>query len=206
MKEVTGCILVGGKSTRMGGGIKSLKNFNNKTILERIIERSINQVSKLIINSNIINNSLQKYKLPIISDAIQGYLGPLAGIHASLNWTRINNPKHKWVITLAGDSPFFPKNIVNLLYEKAVKEDSKIVLAKSYNRNHPIFGIWHTSLEKDLEISILNKKIRKIEQWATKHNFNTINFNDKEYDPFFNINTQEDLIKAEEIENYYFDK
>ena len=65
MKEVTGCILVGGKSTRMGGGIKSLKNFNNKTILERVIERSINQVSKLIINSNIINNSLQKYNLPI---------------------------------------------------------------------------------------------------------------------------------------------
>ena len=119
MKDITGCILIGGKSSRMGGGIKSLKHFNNKSILERVIHNSIKQVSILTINSNLIDQKLKKYLLPIFSDFIKGHLGPLAGIHAALAWTKINKPNHNWVITFAGDTPFFPSNLVKKLYNQA---------------------------------------------------------------------------------------
>lgn len=206
MEKITGCILVGGKSSRMGGGIKSLKYFNSNSILDRVIKRSINQVSSLAINANTKNKELKKYSLPIFSDSIKGFLGPLAGIHASLNWTLNSCPEHKWVMTFAGDTPFFPKNIVKKLYDEAKKQNKKIILAKSFKRNHPIFGLWHISLEEDLRISIKNKNIRKIDQWAEYHLFGTVNFSNKQYDPFFNINTPKDLIKAKEIENQYLIK
>ena len=108
--------MTGGKSSRMGGGIKSLKHFNNKSILDKIIERSIKQVSCLAINSNKNTEELKKYLLPIFPDVIKGFQGPLAGIHASLKWTKKNNPSHKWVMTFAGDTPFFPNNLVDRLY------------------------------------------------------------------------------------------
>jgi len=206
MKKITGCILIGGKSSRMGGGLKSLKHFNNKSILDKIIERSKNQVSSLAINSNKNNKGLKKYFLPIFPDIIKGFQGPLAGIHASLNWTKKNNPSHKWVMTFAGDTPFFPNNIVDRLYYEAIKQNTKIIIAKSFGRNHPVFGLWHISLERDLFKSIENKNIRKIELWAKQHLYKTVNFSKKKFDPFFNINTFEDLIEAEKIENQILDK
>lgn len=206
MKKITGCILIGGKSSRMGGGIKSLKYFNNKCILDKIIERSKSQVSSLAINSNRNNKELRKYLLPIFPDVIKGFKGPLAGIHASLNWAKKNNPNHKWVMTFAGDTPFFPKNIVERLYYEAIKQNAKIIIAKSFERKHPVFGLWHISLEKDLSKSIINKNIRKIEHWAKTHLFKTVNFSEKKFDPFFNINTLDDLLKAEKIENQILDK
>ena len=82
----------------------------------------------------------------------------------------------------------------------------KIVIANSFGRNHPIFAIWHTSLEEDLKSAIEKEQIRKIELWARRYEFSVINFDNYKYDPFFNINEYEDLIEAEKIENYFFKK
>ena len=79
-------------------------------------------------------------------------------------------------------------------------------MARSFERNHPIFGIWHVSLEKDLSDSILKKNIRKIEEWAINYKYSVVSFNNKKYDPFFNINKPDDLIKAKNIENQILDK
>tara|TARA_B100001123_G_C15045653_1_gene921381 strand:- start:165 stop:785 length:621 start_codon:yes stop_codon:yes gene_type:complete len=206
MEKITGCILVGGQSLRMGGGIKSLKQINNESILERVINRSKTQVKYLSINSNSDEKKLIKFLLPIFSDVIKGFLGPLAGIHAALNWAKKNNPQHEWVATFAGDTPFFPNDIVKRLYEEAIKKNKKIIIPKSGGRNHPVFGLWHISLEDDLAISLKKNNARKIDHWAKKYFFGTVDFKYKNYDPFFNINTPEDLIKAEEIENQFLEK
>ena len=206
MEKIIGSILTGGKSSRMGGGLKGFKKFNNQSIFDRVYHRSKNQVSNLIINSNIVTDDFDKYNLPVFSDVIKGYLGPLAGIHASINWTRINYPESEWIVTFASDTPFFPKQLVKTMYAKAKKNNKKIVLARSFKRNHPIFGLWHTSLEKDLADCILKKNIRKIEEWAKDYNYKNINFENNKYDPFFNINRPDDLIKAQKIENQILDK
>ena len=205
LKEIIGCILIGGKSTRMGGGIKSLKYFNNKSIIERIIEKSRKQVSELIINSNN-NLDLKRYSLPVFSDFIKGYLGPLAGIHASMNWVKKNRPNKQWLVTFAGDTPFFPDNIVEELFNEADKKNKKIILAKSNKRNHPVFGIWHISLEENLKQSIIKHNARKIDEWAQKYSYGLVDFSNKKYDPFFNINEPNDLIIAEKMENQFFNR
>tara|TARA_Y100001970_G_C14097039_1_gene783290 strand:+ start:370 stop:990 length:621 start_codon:yes stop_codon:yes gene_type:complete len=195
-------LLLGGKSTRIGGGIKSLKKINNKKIIDIILATLKPQIDNIIINCNKKEKSITKYDLPIVSDMKQGYLGPLAGIHAGMNWLTKNNPKIDWLITIPGDSPFIPSNLVSC-FDNTISSKSKIILAKSNLKIHPVIGAWKIDLLKDLENHI-NNGTRKILNWAEKYSMEFVNFSNKNYDPLFNINTKEDLIKAELIEKKFF--
>jgi len=197
-------ILTGGLSSRMGGGIKSLEKFNNKTIFDRILEKVNNQSKYIIVNSNDEGKEFNKYGLPIVKDVFKGYLGPLAGIHASLNWMKFNIPEVNWLVSVPSDTPFLPIDLVKKLIFKAKKHKKNIALAKSKNKIHPVIGVWkcNSSLFEDLEKNLI-KGTRKIILWAKSHSFETQNFDQDFFDPFFNINSREDLIKAKEIEDRY---
>ena len=199
--EIAVIIMIGGKSSRLGGGIKSLIKINNKKIFDIILERIQPQIDKIIVNSNIEDTEISKYKFPIIKDVKQGYLGPLAGIHAGMQWLNKNKPKVDWLLTLPGDTPFIPLNLVSCFEEK-INQDSKIILAKSNDKIHPIIGAWHTSLLTSLN-EHLESGTRKILEWAENHPLEFLEFNEKSYDPFFNINTQIDINKAEDIEKRF---
>ena len=199
--EIAVIIMIGGKSSRLGGGIKSLIKINNKKIFDIILERIQPQIDKIIVNSNIEDTEISKYKFPIIKDVKQGYLGPLAGIHAGMQWLNKNKPEVDWLLTLPGDTPFIPLNLVSCFEEK-INQDSKIILAKSNDKIHPIIGAWHTSLLTSLN-EHLESGTRKILEWAENHPLDFLEFNEKNYDPFFNINTQIDINKAEDIEKKF---
>ena len=199
--EIAVIIMIGGKSSRLGGGIKSLIKINNKKIFDIILERIQPQIDRIIVNSNIEDTEISKYKFPIIKDEKQGYLGPLAGIQAGMQWLNKNKPKVDWLLTLPGDTPFIPLNLVSCFEEK-INQDSKIILAKSNDKIHPIIGAWHTSLLTSLN-EHLESGTRKILEWAENHPLDFLEFNEKNYDPFFNINTQIDINKAEDIEKKF---
>ena len=95
-EKIAVLIMLGGKSTRMGGGIKSLIEFNNKNIFERILNKVQPQINKIIVNCNEQEEKIKKYNLPIIKDIKKGYLGPLAGIHAGMHWLSNNHPQMEW--------------------------------------------------------------------------------------------------------------
>ena len=193
-------ILTGGRSSRMGGGIKSLKKFNNKSIFDRVFENLQTQVNKVIINSNDSENLFVKYNVEVIKDSLEGFLGPLAGLHATLEWLNKNAPYINWLVTVPGDTPFIPKSLVKKLLDKVKNSNHKIVLAQSNGKTHPIIGIWHSNLFESLKNS-LNSGNRKIMDWASQHSLEYVEFANSKYDPFFNINYIEDLIEAKEIEN-----
>ena len=198
--DLCAVILTGGRSSRMGGGIKSLKKFNNKYIFDRIFENLQTQVDKVIINSNDSENLFVKYNVEVIKDSLEGFLGPLAGIHASFEWLNKNAPYINWLVTVPGDTPFIPKNLVKKLLDKIKNSNHKIVLAQSNGKTHPIIGIWHSNLFESLKNS-LNSGNRKIMNWASQNSLGYEEFTNSKYDPFFNINCKEDLIEAKEIEN-----
>ena len=200
-KKIIPLILIGGKSQRMGGGIKSFIKLNNKDIFSRILERITPQIEKIIINCNIKEKKLTNYGLPIIQDIKKGYLGPLAGIHTAMNWININEPKIEWLVTLPGDTPFIPFDLISRFKEK-LSSKSKIIIAQSANKNHPIIGLWHISLYKSLDEE-LTKGVRKIMSWAELHPIEYINFPISKFDPFFNINTKEDIKTALRIEKEF---
>tara|TARA_B100001540_G_scaffold295697_1_gene296748 strand:- start:1055 stop:1708 length:654 start_codon:yes stop_codon:yes gene_type:complete len=201
-KKICAVIMTGGKSSRMGGGIKTLMQFNKKIIFERILESLQNQINNIIINNNDMSYQFKKYNLPIIEDKIKGYLGPLAGIHASLEWVSKNLKNIEWIVSIPGDTPFIPDNLVEKLYNKAESYKKNIIIAKSNEKIHPIIGIWNVNLLQKLEKAILEGE-RKIIIWAKKNQLDYQEFVNDRYDPFFNINYNEDIDTAKKIETKF---
>tara|TARA_Y100000996_G_C22372841_1_gene581746 strand:- start:126 stop:779 length:654 start_codon:yes stop_codon:yes gene_type:complete len=201
-KKICAVIMTGGKSSRMGGGIKTLMQFNKKIIFERILENLQNQINNIIINNNEMSYQFKKYNLPVIEDKIKGYLGPLAGIHASLEWVTKNLKNIEWIVSIPGDTPFIPDNLVEKLYNKAENYKKNIIIAKSNEKIHPIVGIWNVSLLQKLEEAILEGE-RKIIIWAKKNQLDYQEFINDRYDPFFNINYNEDIEIAKKIETKF---
>jgi len=196
-KKVLGVILAGGLSRRMNGENKFLKMIQGKTLIGIIVSKALMQVNKLIINANIVEKKIQQYNLPIIKDSLSGFFGPLAGILAAMEYA--NKKKIKWLLTVPCDAPFFPKDLTKKLLSHAIKRKKDIVIAKSGGRNHPVFGIWSTSLTKSLKTALKKKQIRKMDVWIEEHNFSVVNFVYDKIDPFFNINDQKDLKRANKI-------
>ena len=123
-------IMIGGQSKRMGGGIKSLQEFNNKKIFDRILEKISPKIEKVIINCNSEEKKFTKYKLPIFNDLKEGYLGPLAGIHSAMKWIIDFSPEVKWLITLPGDTPFIPDDLVFQFKKKVSTNKINVLYAK----------------------------------------------------------------------------
>ena len=201
MIDIPGIILAGGLSTRMGGGDKGLLMLGKTTIIERVIDKISPQVGSLAININGDSSRFPDYKLPIIPDSIKGYLGPLSGILAGMEWAFKNG--NRYIATVAADTPFLPDDFIKRLHAMVKSKNLNIGIAASrfLRRDdvfiHPTFGIWEVALKDDLRDALANDT-RKIMFWAKKFKLDYYYFDtsDKLSDPFFNINTPDDLEEA----------
>ena len=201
MIDIPGIILAGGLSRRMGGGDKGLLMLGKTTIIERVIDKILPQVGSLAININGDSSRFPDYKLPIIPDSIKGYLGPLSGILAGMEWAFKNG--NRYIATVAADTPFLPDDLIKRLHAMVKSKYLNIGIAASRILSgddvfiHPTFGIWEVALKDDLRDALANDT-RKIMFWAKKFKLDYYYFDtsDKLSDPFFNINTPDDLEEA----------
>ena len=201
MIDIPGIILAGGLSRRMGGGDKGLLMLGETSIIERVIDKILPQVGSLAININGDSSRFPDYKLPIIPDSIKGYLGPLSGILAGMEWAFKNG--NRYIATVAADTPFLPDDFIKRLHTMVKSKNLNIGIAASRILSgddvfiHPTFGIWEVVLKDDLRDALANDT-RKIMFWAKKFKLDYYYFetSDKLSDPFFNINTPDDLEEA----------
>ena len=201
MIDIPGIILAGGLSRRMGGGDKGLLMLGETSIIERVIDKILPQVGSLAININGDSSRFPDYKLPIIPDSIKGYLGPLSGILAGMEWAFKNG--NRYIATVAADTPFIPDDFIERLHAMVKSKNLNIGIAASRILSgddvfiHPTFGIWEVALKDDLRDALANDT-RKIMFWAKKFKLDYYYFDtsDKLSDPFFNINTPDDLEEA----------
>ena len=195
-EQILFSILAGGQSKRFGGGFKTLSKVSGTTILDQIIKILTNFSTDIIINAN--NMARFEYlKFPIVKDEFEGYLGPLAGIHASILWIKNNNLDKEWVFTVPSDTPFLPNNLLDeFLASYSLGTD--ILIARSNQRHHPVIAMWNVSLLESLE-NELRSKNSKIMLWVKKHKYKFVEFDNNQENNFFNINTQEDLSNANKI-------
>ncbi len=201
MIDIPGIILAGGLSRRMGGGDKGLLMLGETSIIERVIDKISPQVGSLAININGDSSRFPDYKIPIIPDSIKGYLGPLSGILAGMEWAFKNG--NRYIATVAADTPFLPDDLIKRLHAMVKSKNLNIGIAASRILSgddvfiHPTFGIWEVALKDDLRDALANDT-RKIMFWAKKFKLDYYYFDtsDKLSDPFFNINTPDDLEEA----------
>lgn len=194
MKAPLGVILAGGQATRMGGGDKGLLPLGDSTILEQVINRLSPQVAGLALNANGDPARFSHTRLPVLSDSIPGFAGPLAGVLAGLDWAAGEGADH--IVTAAADTPFFPADLVPVLLAASETTGHPIALARTDNGRHPTFGLWPVALRDDLRTA-LNDGLRKVVLWTDKHGTAMADFPTGAFDPFFNVNTPEDLAKAQ---------
>ncbi|MEN8935164.1 molybdenum cofactor guanylyltransferase MobA [Planktotalea arctica] len=201
MKQPLGVILAGGQARRMGGGDKGRLMLQGRSLLEHARARLEPQVDALALNANGDPARFDDLGLPVIADSIAGFAGPLAGVLAGLDWAAEKGAD--LIVTAAADTPFFPCDLVPRFLQAGEGMTHPLVLAASPDperaRNrHPTFGLWPVALRDDLRAA-LEGGLRKVVQWTDQHGGREALFTNQPFDPFFNVNTPEDLARAEEL-------
>lgn len=197
--DVAGVLLAGGLSRRMGGGDKCLRPLDGRPILQHIIDRIQPQVASLVLNANGDLSRFHNYGLPVVSDTIEGFAGPLAGILAGMRWAASQAPACRWIVSVPTDAPFVPTDLVSVLKRNLISQDAKLACAASRGRVHPVVGLWPVSLADELECAMLEEDIRKIDLWTARYRIVEVPFVDEPVDPFFNTNRPDDLAEAERL-------
>ena len=199
LNNILGVVLAGGKSQRFGQD-KSQVKLQNKLLIDYILEEIVDEFKEVLIIANEQIKFMQSQNISVTKDFKSG-IGPLGGVLTAMKWIKENNKSYKWISTFPSDTPFFTKKELKYFYKKIEINESKLFFIKSKDTRHNIFGLWSVSLIEKLEADIM-KGERKVEIWADSIGVKTVNIDYKKPDPFFNINTKEDLEMAvKEIQN-----
>jgi molybdenum cofactor guanylyltransferase len=194
---IVGVILAGGLSRRMGGKEKSLLEVGGRPLAVHVAERLVPQVGRLVLNANGDPARFADLGLPVVADTLPGNPGPLAGIAAAIAWARQNHPATSHVLSMPSDTPFFPVDLRERL-QAALPSTDAIAIVRSQGRLHGACGLWPVAAENRIHGALAegrNKVMDLIEagEWLA------VDFEapgSDAPDPFFNINTPEDLERA----------
>jgi molybdopterin-guanine dinucleotide biosynthesis protein A len=195
--DVTGVVLAGGLSRRMGGGDKGLLELAGRPMLNHVVCRLRPQVGAMVVNANGDPARFAPLGLPVVPDTIGGYVGPLAGVLAGMRWSVANAPTARWIVTAPGDAPLLPSDLVGRMIEAVEGRPGAIALAQSHGELHPVIGLWPVALAQDLEEQLGNG-VRKVLHWTDQHGTVAVAFPPArvcglDIDPFFNANTPQEL-------------
>jgi molybdopterin-guanine dinucleotide biosynthesis protein A len=205
---ITGVVLAGGLSRRMGGGDKGLLELGGETMIGHAIRSLAPQVGRMVVNANGDPARFAALGLPVVADTIEGFAGPLAGVLAGMRWSLSNAPAANLVASVSSDAPFLPHDLVaRLEAARAASVNAArphpIALAQSAGELHPVIGLWPVALADDLEAA-LRTGVRKVLAWTDRHGtipvpFEAVRIGSTEVDPFFNANTPKELDEARRL-------
>lgn len=199
MSEIPGVILAGGLARRMGGGDKPMRVIAGRTILDRVIARVRPQCCELILNANGDPARFAAWGLPIVADNVAEFPGPLAGILAALDWMAVNRPGVERLLSVPGDCPFLPRDLVKRLDHERALQNAELAVASSDGRTHPVIGLWSVALREELRHALVTEGLRKIDRWTARYPLATVSWPAVPFDPFFNANTIDDIAEADRL-------
>ena len=183
----------------MGGGDTCLRLLGGRAILERVIERMAPQVDRLLINANGDPARFARFGVPVAPDAVEGFVGPLAGVLTGMLWARANAPDAADIVTVPTDGPFVPRDLAARLIAARDRAAGELAQAASGGQVHPVVGLWPVRLADDLRRALVDEGVRKVDVWTARHRLVTVEFPTAPVDPFFNANRPEDLAEAERL-------
>ena len=171
----------------MGTVDKGLQPLHGKPMVAAVLARLVPQVDEILINANQNLQVYENFGYRVVPDAIGGFAGPLAGLHAGLCVA-----SHPLVLTAPCDSPFLPLDLFARL--KGAIKDNDLAVAKTGDQPHPVFALVRTTVRQNLE-GFLSGGGRKIDAWYASLKVIEVPFDD-EADAFRNINTRAELDSA----------
>jgi len=202
--DVGGVLLAGGLGRRMGGRDKALLMLSGRPLVAHAAERLGSQTAHLIINANGDPARFAALPCSVVADETPDFPGPLGGILAALRWYARERPQTRWLASLPADTPFAPHDFVRRLKAAtAASPAAPMAVAQSRGRRHPVIALWPMEASAAIGAALAGGA-RKAEAMIDRLGAVAVPFADLEIDaravdPFFNINTPEDLAYAEEI-------
>ena len=191
-----GLVLAGGLARRMGGGDKALIRIGQRTILESVLERLSPCCAGMILNANGDPARFAPFGRDVVPDSVEGFAGPLAGILAGLDWAAEHARGIEWLLSVPGDCPFLPRDLLVRLHQAREAAGTPLACAQSGEWRHPVVGLWPVRLREDLRVALTQEGLRKIEVWTARHGVALATWPAQPVDPFFNVNTPEDVAEA----------
>lgn len=187
-------ILAGGLARRMGGGDKCRLVVGGRTIVARTIATIGPQVRAVAVNANGDAGRFADLGLSVLADSVTGHPGPLAGIVAGMDWAAAGG--FAWLLSVPGDCPFLPPDLVSRLHQ--ARGGTTFAVAASGGWTHPVVGLWPVGCRDELRAALLAGE-RKIDAYTARHGTAQAEWPMGPFDPFLNVNTPEDLARAEAV-------
>ncbi len=188
-EDITGLVLAGGRGSRMGGVDKGLQDHRGMPLALHALRRLQPQVGTAMLSANRNLPDYEAMGVPVWSDSIEGYAGPLAGLLTGLEHARTD-----WLVTVPCDTPDFPPDLVDRLAEAAAAQGAEIAMAATHEdgelRAQPVFCLLRASLAPSL-LAFLQAGERKFGKWTAQHRMVQVAFDDAA--AFFNANTSDEL-------------
>ena len=198
MSDVLAVVLAGGLARRMGGGDKPLRLLGGRPLLAHVIDRVAPQVAGIILNANGDPARFAAFGLPVVADPLPDYPGPLAGVLAALDWAAAERPGVATVLSVPGDGPFLPADLVARLMAALRAAGVPMACAASGGWTHPPIALWPVALRGALRAALLAGE-KKIDRWTARFGCASAEWPAVPVDPFFNANAPADLAAAEAL-------
>lgn len=185
-------IVAGGRSSRMGRE-KMFESVRQRTIIERITSVLAGQAAATVLNANGDTGRFVHLDLPIVADARADIGSPLAGLHTALVHARGSG--FDAVLTTPSDVPFLPPDLV----QRLAIASRRAAIAASGGQQHYLTGLWSPALLPEIERAMSEPRLPRLQDWARMCAAAVVEWPAEPYDPFFNVNTPEELAEAERI-------
>ena len=189
-ESITGLVLAGGLARRMGGADKGLVELAGRRMVEHVLDALRPQVGELLINANRNLDCYAAYGHPVVSDTLQGYMGPLAGVLSALQQLRT-----EFLVTVPCDAPLVARDLVGRLYETCISHRADVAVATDGRRQQPVFLLLGAGTAPALK-SYLAGGGRKIDAWFSKVRLAEADFSDA-LDTFVNVNDPDERQRLE---------
>lgn len=183
-------ILAGGRSSRMGGGDKCLLPMNGKSLIAHVLAAIAPQTGDILINTNNDPAAYLKFGLPVLPDVIPGFQGPLAGLLTGMLWSRRRHPRQAYILSVAGDVPLLPPDLVAQLARNLTDQKADIAIARCAQGLHPTIGLWPVDLADRLEHDLMETALRAMREWSGQFRVAEVTFASAS---LININTPAEL-------------
>ncbi|MFA6264511.1 MAG: molybdenum cofactor guanylyltransferase MobA [Pseudolabrys sp.] len=200
-----GLVLAGGLARRMGGGDKARIRIGRSTIIDRVLATLSGQCVDIIINANGDPARFEDTGCIVVQDSVPDFAGPLAGILAGLDWLAAQDNGIEWMLSVPADCPFLPDDLVERLHaaRRAMGAGVPLACARSGEWRHPVVGLWPLALREDLRKALTVEGLHKIEVWTARHGVAIADWPVEPVDPFFNVNTPDDVERATQLAAQY---
>lgn len=192
-----GLVLAGGAARRMGGCEKPLLRFGDGTLISAVIARVAPQCQSLAINTAGHDHRWADYPYDLLPDAVTPRVGPLGGVLAGLEYLSADPGVEQWLLTVPGDTPFLPSDLVQRLDVARRCAETLIVCSASCGRSHPVVALWSTQVRASLVEALRHRGQRSVRDFQAEIGVAVAEWSATPVDPFFNVNTPADLVEAE---------